>query len=131
MPYRALAWVLGRFDGARLDALNAWFFRHRFPADIAEPIVSGGFWSSGGADALRSLAGERFAPRLAAFPGPSLILNGQYDLPFRLYAGAFASAARRPHRVRIAGASHLANLDRPAAFDGAIRRFMGSIDDGS
>ena len=76
VPYRGLAWVLRRLDGPRLDALNRWFFRTRFPASIAEPIVAGGFWSSAGADALRSLAGERFAPRLAAYPGPTLILNG-------------------------------------------------------
>ena len=38
-PYRGLAWVLGRFDGPRLDALNARFFRARFPSAIPEPIV--------------------------------------------------------------------------------------------
>jgi len=30
--------------------------------------------------------------------------------------------------VRLAGAAHLANLDRPAAFDKAIRRFMTELD---
>ncbi len=129
VPYRGLAWVLRRFDGPRLDALNRWFFRTRFPASIAEPIVAGGFWSTGGSDALRSIAGERFAPRLAAYPGPTLILNGQFDLPFRLFAGSFARAARQPRRVRLAGATHLANLDRPAAYDHAIRSFMRSLED--
>ncbi len=130
VPYRALAWGMTRLDGPRLDALNARFFRFRFPATIAEPIVSGGFWTSGGADALRSLAGERFAPRLATYPGPTLILNGAYDLPFRLSAGSFARVARDARRVRLAGASHLANLDRPDAFDQAIRRFMRDLDGG-
>ena len=62
-------------------------------------------------------------PRLAAYPGPTLILNGEFDLPFRLSAPAFAAAARRPRRVRLAGATHLANLDRPLAFSEAVRRF--------
>jgi pimeloyl-ACP methyl ester carboxylesterase len=128
LPYRALAAAMSRFDGPRLDALNARFFRTRFPAAVAEPIVAGGFWSSAGADALRSLAGERFTPRLAAYPGPTLILNGAYDLPFRLFAGSFAKVAHDARRVRIAGATHLANLDRPAAFDLAIRRFMLDLD---
>lgn len=128
VPYRALAASMSRFDGPRLDALNARFFRRRFPAPLAEPIVAGGFWSSGGADALRSLAGERFAPRLAAYPGPTLILNGTWDLPFRLSAGSFARVARDARRVRLAGATHLANLDRPGAFDHAIRRFMRDLD---
>ncbi len=44
----------GRLDGPRLEALNAWFFRSRYPPAIAEPIIAGGFWSSGGATALRA-----------------------------------------------------------------------------
>jgi pimeloyl-ACP methyl ester carboxylesterase len=127
-PVRALAWLLGRFDGPRLDALNAWFFRARFPAGIAEPIVAGGFWSVGGATALRAISGERFAPRLAAYPGPTLLINGEFDLPFRLFAPSFARAAQQPRRIRLAGATHLANLDRPAAFDQAIRTFLGTLD---
>ncbi len=119
---------MGRFDGPRLVALNTWFFRTRFPAGIADPIVAGGFWSTAGAEALRSLVGERFAPRLAAYPGPTLILNGAYDLPFRLTADTFARVARQPRRVRLAGATHLANLDRPAAFSEAVRRFVRSLD---
>jgi len=126
-PYRALAEVMAEVDVARLDRANAWFFRHRFPPEIAEPIVAGGFWSRGGANALRSVAGERFVPRLAAYPGPSLIINGEYDLPFRLFAPAFAAAARDVRRVRLAGATHLANLDRPAAFSVAVRRFAESL----
>ena len=129
LPYRGLARVMERFDGARLDRLNSAFFRRRFPAPIAEPIVAGGFWTAGGADALRALVGESFAPRLAAYPGPTLIINGEYDLPFRLFAGSFVKAARHPRRVRLAGATHLANLDRPAAFDQAIRTFLGGLDD--
>ena len=129
--YLALAWVLERLDGPGLDALNAWFFRARFPPAIAKPIVSAGFFSAGGAAALRDLTGRRFAPRLAAFDGPVLIVNGQFDPLFRLGAGRFARAARDARRIRLAGASHLANLDRPEAFNEAIRRFMGSLTRGS
>jgi pimeloyl-ACP methyl ester carboxylesterase len=128
-PYRGLAWALERLDGRRLDALNAWFFRTRVPPDIAEPIVAGGFWYAGGATALRSLVGERFSPRLAAWDGPTLLLNGTWDLPFRLSMRTFARAAQRPRMVRLAGATHLANLDRPLAFDTAIRRFAAAIDE--
>jgi len=123
-----LAAALQRIDGPRLDALNAWSFRSRFPPSVAEPIVQGGFWSVGGADALRALAGERFGPRLAAYPGRTLILNGEYDFVFRPAARSFARVARQPQRVLIAGASHLANLDRPAAVSYAVRRFMHTLD---
>jgi pimeloyl-ACP methyl ester carboxylesterase len=126
-PYLRLAGVMDRVDRERLDRINAWFFRTRFPSEIAEPIVAGGFWSAGGAAALRAIVGERFIPRLAAYPGPTLILNGEFDLPFRLGARSFAAAARDARRVRLAGASHLANLDRPAAFTEAVRRFATSL----
>lgn len=123
LPYLALAAAMDGFDGERLTRLNTWFFRTRYPAVIAEPIVAGGFWSVAGAAALRTLVGERFVPRLAAYPGPTLILNGEFDLPFRLSAPAFAAAAHDARRVRLIGATHLANLDRPAAFSAAVRRF--------
>ncbi|MEX1172603.1 MAG: alpha/beta hydrolase [Chloroflexota bacterium] len=128
VPYQALALVLERVDARGLDALNRWFFRTRFPAAIADPIIAAGFWYRGGAAALRTIIGERFAPRLAAFDGPTLIVNGAYDVVFRLSAGTFARAARRPRRVRLGGAIHLANLDRPVGFGAAIRSFMGSLD---
>ncbi len=128
LPYLALARVMGGVDEARLDRFNAGFFRRRYPAAIAEPIVAGGFWSRGGASALRAISGERFVPRLAAYPGPTLIINGELDLPFRLFARTFAAAGGDVRRVRLAGATHLANLDRPNAFNGAVRRFVRSLE---
>jgi len=126
-PYLALAWVMDRFDGPALDALNAWFFRTRFRPELAEPIIAGGFWSAGGAQALRAIVGQRFAPRLAAYPGPTLLVNGQWDLLFRLSAATFARAAQDARRVRLGGATHLANLDRPRAFSLAVRRFAEGL----
>jgi pimeloyl-ACP methyl ester carboxylesterase len=123
-PYLALAWVMGRFNGRRLDAINAWFFRNRFAPAIADPIIAGGFWSVAGAEALRALVRERFGPRLAAYPGPTLIINGDLDLFFRLSEKGFARAAQDRRRVLLRGATHLANLDRPGAFNLAVRRFV-------
>jgi pimeloyl-ACP methyl ester carboxylesterase len=126
-PYRALAWVMDRFDGPTLDALDAWFFRTRFPPAVSGPIIAGGFWSAAGAQALRAIVGERFQPRLAGYPGSTLILNGEWDALFRLGAGGFARAAQDARRVRLRGATHLANLDRPRAFSLAVRRFVESL----
>ena len=127
LPYLALARVLDSVDDAQLQRLNAWFFRRRYPPAIAEPIVAGGFWYRGGSTALRAVVGERFMPQLAAYPGPTLILNGELDIPFRLFAPAFAAAAHDAHRVRLTGATHLANLDRPAAFSEAVRHFAATL----
>lgn len=127
VPYRALAWVMDHAADGPFQRVNAWFFRSRFPSAIADPILADGFWSHGGADALGAIVGERFQPRLAAYPGPTLILNGEYDAVFRLGSPAFARAARDARRVRLRGASHLANLDRPAEFSAAVRRFARSV----
>ncbi|MEP6639009.1 MAG: alpha/beta fold hydrolase [Chloroflexota bacterium] len=127
VPYLALAAAMDGIDDKQLDRINRWIFRSRFPPAIADPIIAGGFWSHGGAIALRAIARERFVPRLAAYPGPSLLINGGLDLPFRLFAPAFAAAAHDAQRVRLTGASHLANLDRPAAFNAAVRRFATSL----
>jgi pimeloyl-ACP methyl ester carboxylesterase len=127
VPYLVLARLMDGIDGERLDRLNAAFFRRVYPPAVAEPIIAGGFWSRGGAAALRAIVGERFIPRLAAYPGPTLILNGELDVPFRLFAPAFAAAARDVRRVRLRGATHLASLDRPAAFSEAVRRFARSL----
>jgi pimeloyl-ACP methyl ester carboxylesterase len=127
-PYRGLAWAMDRFDGPRLERLNRWYFRTRFGPEVASPIIAGGFWTGAGATALRSLAGQRFSSRLATYGGPVLLLNGQYDLPFRLGVRGFARVSPQAHRMLVGGATHLANLDRPAAFNEAIRRFAASLD---
>ena len=48
-------------------------------------------------------------------------------MPSGSCARTFAAAARDARRVRLAGATHLANLDRPAAFSEAVRRFARSL----
>ncbi len=123
----ALAWGLAIFDGRGLTAVSHRYFRARFPPGIAEPIIAGGLFSRGGSLALRSIVGERFVPRLAAYPGRTLILEGSLDVPLRLMERTFLRTARHGQLVRIAGASHLSNLDRPAAFSEAVRRFARSL----
>jgi pimeloyl-ACP methyl ester carboxylesterase len=127
LPFLALAGVMDHADVERFARMNARFFRARYPAAIAEPIIAGGFWPKGGAEALRAIAGERFLPRLAAYPGSTLILNGELDVVFRLSTRTFAAAAVDAHRVLLAGATHLAPLDRPPAFSEAVRRFARSM----
>jgi pimeloyl-ACP methyl ester carboxylesterase len=126
--YRGLAAIFSWVPARVLHAVNRWFFAWRYPAEIATPIITGGFFFEGGAIAVRSLIGERFKPRLAAYPGPSLILNGELDLFFRPTEGVFARAASNVRLVRIRGATHHANLDQPRAFTEAIRRFAVEID---
>ena len=127
---RAVLGLAGAFDLGRIrwvDPVSARYYRTRYPPDIAGPVIAGGFWSAGGAIALRALASERFKPRLAAYGGPVLLVNGSQDFVMRPGARGFAAVARNVRRVRIGGASHLANLDRPAAFNAVVRRFARSL----
>jgi pimeloyl-ACP methyl ester carboxylesterase len=126
--YRGLATLFARVPVRYLEAANRKFFGWRYAPAVHAPILADGFFFAGGAHALRSLVGERFKPRLAAYPGPSLILNVRYDLFFRATERSFALVAANPSRVQIPGASHLANLARPEAFTAAIRRFAQSIE---
>jgi pimeloyl-ACP methyl ester carboxylesterase len=123
LGFRALATVFELVPEPTLAAVYRWFFRLRFRAAITDPIFAAGFSFAGGAVALRSIVGERFTPRLAAYPGPSLLINGEYDLFFRPTEGAFADVAADPRRVLIRRATHLSNLDQPARFSRVIRAF--------
>lgn len=128
IAFEAFALALASFSGAAADAVSRWYFARRFPPEVAGPILAAGFWPIGGAAAVRAIARERFLPRMAAYPGPTLFVNGEWDLPFRLGGRRFARVAADPHRVLIRGATHLSNLERPDAFSTAIRRFMISLE---
>jgi pimeloyl-ACP methyl ester carboxylesterase len=125
--FRLLAVLYGVVPERWLDRHQSWAFRRRYPPEIADPILSGGFHFRGGGSAVRSLVGEAFRPRLASFRGPTLLVNGSRDVLFRLGTKSFASAATRSRRVLIRGAGHRSNLDQPAAFSALVRAFAREI----
>jgi pimeloyl-ACP methyl ester carboxylesterase len=123
VPFRGLARLYGSTPEPLLIRHQTRAFRRRYPAALSDPILAGGFWFRGGADAVRSLVGEQFRPRLASYPGPTLIVNGERDLLFRVGERSFLEAASDARRTLIRGAGHRSNLDQPAAFSAAVRRF--------
>lgn len=125
--YRLLGAMFQFVPVRMLDVANRVYFSRRYPTVAAEPILAGGFWFRGGAAAVRSLVGQAFRPRLAAYPGPSLLINGEFDVVFRPTARSFGDVAVDPRRVVIRRATHLVNLDQPEAFTAAIRRFAREI----
>jgi pimeloyl-ACP methyl ester carboxylesterase len=128
LAFRGLATVFSRVPEPLLERANRWFFAWRYPPVIADPILADGFSFAGGAVAVRSLVGERFKGRLAAYPGPALIINGEYDVFFRPTERGFADAAAQPRRALIRRATHLTNLDQPARFSELIRTFAQSLE---
>jgi pimeloyl-ACP methyl ester carboxylesterase len=131
IPFRILATILEHVPAPISDRVNTWWFRARFRPSIAEPIVRGGFWPRGGAQAVRTLIGRRFRHRLADFDGPVLFVNGALDPVFRPRGGWFAAGSRSGQVELLARATHLSNLDAPGPFAEAVRRFVRALDAGN
>jgi 3-oxoadipate enol-lactonase len=62
---------------------------------------------------------------------PTLVLNGEHDLPSRVAAGiALAKALPNGRHQLLGGAGHLANLDDPPAYEAALRAFVDTLESG-
>jgi pimeloyl-ACP methyl ester carboxylesterase len=127
--FRLFAWTLGAAPQRPFDAVSAWFFRHRYPPEIAEPIVAAGNWARGGAAAVRTLPRTRFRERLVAYGGPILVINGDLDLVFRLGERSFLQGIPNVSRRILRWTTHLSPLDRPDEFATAVRRFVERLGD--
>jgi pimeloyl-ACP methyl ester carboxylesterase len=90
-----------------------------------------GWLFKGGTRALVAALREVFEPRLAAYPGPTLIVNGADDDLFRSGERTFLAAAADGRLVVIPGCGHLVNEDQPEAFNEAVRRFAAEVHDGA
>ena len=122
LPFRMFAALMERVPPRALRVANRTFFRTRYRRAISEPIIAGGFWSAGGAQALRILIGRRYLERLGRLWTPVTIVNGTFDPVFGPGAEPWAAACRRGRHVLIAWALHLSNLDRPTTFCGSSSR---------
>jgi pimeloyl-ACP methyl ester carboxylesterase len=127
LPFRASARILEHLPPPVLQLLNVGYFRLRYRRAVAEPIIEGGFWSAGGARAVRSLAGRRFMERLGRLWTPVLIVNGALDPVFAPGGDLWAASCRQGRRVVIRWATHLSNLDQPRAFSGHVARFVDTV----
>jgi pimeloyl-ACP methyl ester carboxylesterase len=95
--------------------------------DGADGPATSGWLFKGGTRALVSALREVFKPRLAAYPGPTLIVNGEDDELFRFSERAFLAAAVDGRLVVIPGCGHEVNEDRPDAFNAVVRDFVHEI----
>jgi pimeloyl-ACP methyl ester carboxylesterase len=126
-PYKILAALMTAFPGSWLSWFNRNIFLFIYGRRRAEPLIAPGFFMRGGAAGIRGVMSRRFAQALTAYSGPVLLVNGRLDLGFRMHEKRFLAAARRGRLEVIPRAFHLANIDQPAAFSDAIRRFARAI----
>ncbi len=122
--FRVFAWGLDHAPEGPFGVANRGYFRLRYGRVVADPIIAGGFWPTGGAQALRVLARTRFTERLARLWTPVLVVNGALDPVFGPGGDPWAAACRRGHHVVLSRAMHLANLDRPRAFSDLVASFV-------
>lgn len=92
-----------------------------------DPPATNGWLMKGGTRALVAALGQAYVPRLAAYPGPTLILNGGDDSLFRRGEQAFLAAAAHGRLEIIPGAGHEISFDQPEAFNRAVRRFATDV----
>ncbi len=128
LPFLALAWVLEHVPLRPLTVANRWYFRLRYPARVADPIIEGGFWAAGGAQALRALVATRFLDRAAWLWTPVLVVNGALDPVFGPGGAALASSCRSGRHAVVRRAMHLVPLDRPRAFSRLVARFADEVE---
>lgn len=120
VPFRGFAALMERAPARVQRTVNVAFFRARYRRAISEPIIAGGFWSAGGAEALRTLVGRRYLDRLGRLWTPVTIVNGALDPVFGPGTEPWAFTARRGRPAIIPWALHLSNLDRPRTFSAVV-----------
>jgi pimeloyl-ACP methyl ester carboxylesterase len=97
------------------------------PATGPAPRATNGWLFKGGYRAAVTALRTSFLPRLAAYPGPTLLVNGADDPLFRRGEGVFLAACRDGRLHVIEGAGHLVNSEQPEAFNAAVRRFATEV----
>jgi pimeloyl-ACP methyl ester carboxylesterase len=126
-PYRVFSSLIAKVPESWPSWLNRTFFLLFYGRRRAEPLIAPGFFMRGGAAGVREVMSREYVPRLAAYPGPVLLLNGAMDPGFRMHERRFLAAAQHGRLEVIPKAFHLANIDQPEAFSEAIRRFARAI----
>ncbi len=91
------------------------------------PRATNGWLFKGGYRAAVTALRTSFLPRLAAYPGPVLLVNGADDPLFRRGEDAFLAACRNGRLHVIEGAGHLVNSEQPEAFNAAVREFASAV----
>lgn len=127
LPYKLSSAIMAHLPESWLTRLNRALFNAIYGKKRAEPLVTPGFFMRGGAAGTRDVMSREFGSKLAAYPGPVLLLNGAFDLGFRMHEKRFLRTAQQARLEIIPKAFHLANIDQPELFSQAIRRFARSI----
>ncbi len=124
--YRGVAALTDRVGEERMREVTFRFLRRRYPPEVSEPIIAGGYFAGATGAAWREVMMRCRPGLLTRVRCPVLLLNGQYD-QFRLGERRFRRACPHARSEVLPGATHLAGLDRPQAFAEAVLRFVREV----
>ncbi len=102
-------------------------FQKRIQPDLLEPVLAAGLFMETAIRNFSKVTGRDYHRRLAAFPGPVLVLNGAEDEPNR---GPDEKLVRHLPNARLQildDAGHLCSLEQPQAYSQAVRRFADRL----
>lgn len=124
--YEIAVGAAAQFTPAFIQKVLAAFFRLTLPRRVAQTIIPFRFHHRVFASSRKIACGVRYSEKLAAYGKPVLIINGEWDVPFRrdelLYAAASgAEVIVMPHT------DHVAPLRRPEEFSAHVGAFAERV----
>ncbi|HEY7349023.1 MAG TPA: alpha/beta hydrolase [Ktedonobacterales bacterium] len=103
-------------------------FRKAYPAALIEPVINAGLSWKGYCQTIWHVPDSHvMLKQVRAYPGPLLILNGEYDTDARAGEMAFVAAARDARLLVLKGAGHNSTTEQPEAFTRAVSDFLQSL----
>ncbi len=102
-------------------------FRKRVAPELLAPVLARGLYLDAAVRAFGQVAGGNFHRLMRGYPHPILVLNGVEDEPNIQAETAFLKAVSTARAHRLDGAGHLANLEKPEAYTGAVGRFAEGL----
>ena len=127
LPYHLLA-LLYRFISYRwLARREARLWRIKYRPEIAEPVISAGFYHCVIPHLEKEIGGKTFLPFLKEYNKPVLIINGEKDHIFRNNERLYHDSIAYLKLVVIERTGHMCNVDKPDEFNKYLIEFADSL----
>lgn len=124
--YEIAVGLAAQFSQAFIERALSLFFRLTLPRRVAEMIVPFPFDHRVFASSRKIACGVRYSETLARYGKPVLLVNGEWDVPFRRDEARYAEQAGA-RCIVMPHSDHVAPLRRPAEFTAHVRRFAEQV----
>jgi pimeloyl-ACP methyl ester carboxylesterase len=111
---------------AAVDRILTMLFRLTLPKKVADVIIPFRFDQRVFESSRATATGIAYSERLAEYPHPVLIVNGEWDVLFRADEQKYARAAQAPVLI-VRNSDHVAPFRRPKEFSTIVARFAAQV----